>query len=59
MLGGFYFCLSMVWARVFPFVAVTQYYDNEDAETITLILVGCFVLWLVLNIAFFCTIDLS
>jgi len=51
----------MVWAQAFPFMAL-QFVEEGDTiakGTITLILVGCFSLWLMLNLAFFCTIDLS
>jgi len=57
-LGGFAFSLSMVWAQVFPFVAL-QLYDGdiETQDAIAIFLASSFTLWLVLNIAFFCTVS--
>jgi len=51
----------MVWAQAFPFVAL-QFYEEGDTiskDLITLILIGSFSTWLLLNVAFFCSIDLS
>jgi len=51
----------MVWAQAFPLVAL-QFFEESDTNTndaITLFLIGSFSSWLLLNIAFFCTIDLS
>jgi len=51
----------MVWAQAFPFVALLLY-DDEGAtskETLATALIGSACLWLLLNIAFFCTIDIS
>jgi len=45
----------MLWAQVFPFVAL-QLYDGEK-EAITTFLIATFSVWLLLNIAFFNTID--
>ena len=42
--------------QIFPFVALQFFRDNT---TITMFLVGSFSLWLILNIVFFCSIDLS
>jgi len=50
--------MSMLWAQIFPFV-VLQLYDG-DADTkdaLTVYLVGSFSLWVLLNVAFFATID--
>jgi len=61
-MGGTAFGLSMVWAQIFPFVALQFFESNEDEsakEAITVFLVGSFTMWLLLNIALFCTIDLS
>ena len=63
-LGGLAFSVSMVWAQIFPFVALQLYeVDNEDGKTakdaIAMVLVVIFSLWIVLNIVFFCTIDLK
>ena len=48
----------MVWAQVFSFVAL-QFFDKDIKGSITVFLIGSFALWLLLNTAFFCTIDLS
>jgi len=62
-LGGLGFTLSLVWSQVLPFVAVQFFDDHEGKEitkgAITSFLASCFILWLLLNIIFFCTIDLS
>jgi len=49
-----------LWAQIFPFVALL-FFDGEETarNALTTVLVGCFGLWLVLNIIFFCTIDLK
>ena len=54
--GGLVFSVSMLWAQIFPFVAL-QLFDGENKSTITLFLAASFALWLVLTIAFFCTIN--
>jgi len=89
ILGGFYFSMSMLWAQVFPFVALylyknadgiadntndhnDLYFDNNTdgltdninnhddlGEKLQLLLICSFVVWLMLNVAFFCTIDLN
>ena len=41
-----------------PFIAL-QFFDGDMKETITIMLVCSATLWLLLNIGFFCTIDLS
>jgi len=52
--------MSMAWAQVFPFVALIFFEGDENTKSaITIFLVGCLVLWSLLNIAFFCTIDLN
>ena len=48
----------MLWAQVFPFVAL-QLYEGRDKSSLTTYLLGSFVLWLTLNLMFFLTIDLS
>jgi len=48
----------MIWAQAFPFVAL-QYYDGEMKYIMTVFLGMSFTAWLMLNIIFFCTIDLS
>ena len=60
-MGGLAFSTSMVWTQAFPFVA-QQYFDDEGAtskEIILTVLIGSSCLWLLLNIVFLCTIDLS
>jgi hypothetical protein len=52
------FSISLVWAQIFPFVAL-QFYDGAHSETLKLILYISFVIWAVLNLAFVCTIDLN
>jgi len=51
----------MIWAQAFPFVALQFFEEGSTISkgTITLILIGSFSSWLLLNVAFFCTIDLS
>jgi len=57
-LGGLGFTISMIWAQAFPFVAL-QYFDGEMKDIMTGFLAVCFTAWMVLNIVFFRTIDLS
>ena len=60
--GGLAFTVSMVWAQAMPFVALSLLKDDEvdmDKSAISFFLMCNFALWLLLNIAFFCTIDLS
>ena len=71
-IGGFIFSLCMAWAQAFPF-AVVQLYDDEsdnDAdyriqsvndmkEDISLYLFSSLIAWLILNLMFFCSIDLN
>jgi len=57
-LGGLSFTISMIWAQAFPFVAL-QYFDGEMKDIMTGFLAVSFTAWLMLNIIFFCTIDLS
>jgi len=50
----------MVWAQIFPFVALQLCDGDETARNVlATVVVGCFSLWLVLNFIFFCTIDLK
>ena len=62
-MGGVAFSLSMLWAQVMPFVALWLWGggDEEDVSTtvMTIALIGSFCAWLLLNVIFFCTIDLS
>jgi len=57
-MGGLGFTISLIWAQAFPFVAL-QYFDGEMKDIITGFLVVSFAAWLLSNIIFFCTIDLS
>jgi len=57
-LGGLGFTMSLIWAQAFPFVAL-QYFDGEMKDIMTGFLVVSFLAWFLLNIIFFCTIDLS
>jgi len=57
-LGGSGFTMSLIWAQAFPFVAL-QYFDGESKDIMRGFLVVSFTAWLVSNIIFFCTIDLS
>jgi len=57
-LGGLGFTMSMIWAQAFPFVAL-QYFDDDSKDIMTGFLVVSFSAWLMLNVIFFCTIDLS
>jgi len=57
-LGPVAFTTSMVWAQIFPFVAL-QYFEGELKSKIETGLIMSFTVWLLLNIAFFGTIDLA
>jgi len=57
-LGEFSFLISMIWAQAFPFVAL-QYFDADSKDIMTGFLAVSFTAWLMSNIIFFCTIDLS
>ena len=64
MIRGYYCCgpaaftASMIWAQVFPFVAL-QFFEGELKSKIETGLIVSFTVWLLLNIAFFGTIDLA
>jgi len=65
-LGGFMFSLSMLWAQAFPFVALNlvegKIYNKSEgirSDEIFLLLSGNLILWVLLNVIFFCTIDIS
>ena len=61
-MGGLAFSINMVWAQIFPFVAIQLHEGNalgDQKDLISAFLAGGLVLWLVLNIVFFCTIDLN
>jgi len=57
-MGGLGFTISLIWAQAFPFVAL-QYFDGDSKDIMTGFLGTSFTAWLVLNIIFFCTINLS
>jgi len=57
-LGGLGFTISMIWAQISPFVAL-QYFDGEMKDIMTGFLAVSFTAWLLSNIIFFCTIELS
>jgi len=57
-LGGLGFTISILWAQAFPFVAL-QFFDGEMKDIMTSFLAISFTAWMVLNITFFCTINLS
>jgi len=48
----------MIWAQVFPFVAL-QFFEGELKSKIETGLIVSFTVWLLLNIAFLGTIDLA
>jgi len=64
-MGGLMFSLNMLWAQVFPFIALYLVDDNESTlggrtrREMLSFLMGIFILWLVLIVTFFCTIDIS
>ena len=35
-MGGLAFCLSMLWAQIFPFIALDMFETNDDPEIIKL-----------------------
>jgi len=57
-MGGLAFTISMIWAQAFPFVAL-QYFDGETKDIMRGFLAVSFAAWMMSNIIFFCTIDLS
>jgi len=65
-LGGFAFSVSMLWAQMFPFVALQLYTsedENEDEDemkdNVRIFLICSFALWLLLYIAFFALIKIK
>ena len=63
-LGGWGFTLSIAWAQTFPFVVLAFFYSDEGdnsiiRDSLKVFLAFAFFLWLLLNIIFFCTIDLK
>jgi len=65
--SGAIFSASLLWSQIFPFVALFVLNKQGNANqltdgvvnSITTILIGSSIVWLLLNIAFFCTIDLA
>ena len=51
--------MTMLWAQICPFVALELYENEQTKDSLTLFLVFCFSGWILLNVLFFCTIDLS
>jgi len=50
----------MLWAQVFPFVALLFYSgDEKNEKNIVFFLVGSFTLWVLLTVTFFCSINLN
>ncbi len=53
----------MLWAQIFPFMALQLHKEVEgDGDRIVILksfLIGSLVLWMVLNVAFLCTIDMK
>jgi len=60
-MGGLGFSTAILWSQIFPFVALSFYEESTDdiKSNVMLFLVCSFTLWLILSIAFFCTIDLK
>jgi len=59
-LGGIYFAATMIWSQIFPFVALLLGEDDLKLKgSIPVFLICSACLWLLLNIVFFCTIDLK
>jgi len=67
-LGGAAFSMSMIWAQIFPFVALQLFEGKDDGsgdgdgdtrDAVTMILVGSASLWVLLNVVFFCSINIS
>ena len=57
-LGGAAYSVSMIWAQIMPFVALS-FYEGENKEQLKILLMCSFGLWLVLNGLFFYSIDRS
>jgi len=52
----------MIWAQIFPFVALQLYSEGDGGdlkENLTLFLIGSLVAWILLNLAFLGSIDLK
>ena len=58
-LGGALFTASMVWAQIFPFVALEFFFEGEKKEELRAFLITSCVSWFVLNVVFFATINSS
>jgi len=58
-LGGAFFSASMVWAQIFPFVALEFFFEGEKKEELRAFLTTSCVSWFVLNVVFFATINTS
>jgi len=60
-LGGLAYSVSVVWAQIFPFVVLQLYEDDggDLKDSMALFLVCSLVVWILLNAAFFMTINLE
>jgi len=56
-LGGALFTASMVWAQIFPFVALEFFFEGEKKEELRAFLITSCVSWFVLNVVFFFTVN--
>ena len=60
-MGGLAFSVNIVYAQIFPFVALYLYQksvdDVDENQSITVGLIGSFGLWVAVVVAFFCTIE--
>ena len=58
-LGGALFTASMVWAQIFPFVALEFFFEGEmkEKEELRAFLITSCVSWFVLNVVFFFTVN--
>jgi len=58
-LGGAMFTASVVWAQIFPFVALEFFFEGEKKEELRAFLTTSCASWFVLNFLFFATINSS
>ena len=56
-LGGACFTASMMWAQIFPFVALEFFFEGEKKEELRAFLITSCVSWFVLNVVFFFTVN--
>jgi len=55
-LGGAMFTTCMVWAQIFPFVAL-EFFEGEKKEELRAFLTTSCVSWIILNVVFFATVN--